>query len=338
MSAASNDISPNSMGTSNAQQQRRPIRSRALVDTATVMRIKNLQLRAKAIVDGFYSGLHRSPFHGFSVEFSEYREYTPGDDPRYLDWRLYARSDRYYIKRFEDETNRRCYLVVDLSKSMAYGSLRYSKADYARTLAATLAYYLTLQRDNVGLLTFDDAVGDLLPARHRSGHLHQLMVMLERATGGQATNLLGPLDQVARLVVKRGLIIFISDLLAPLDLLDRHFGYLRSRGHEVLILRVLDPAEVEFPFDQSATFHDVESSRDLYVDPQVARAEYLERFNQHDDELKSICAHQGIDLVRMQTDTSLERALVELLWAQMRQGKTSMRQRRTTRAAGGHTT
>jgi uncharacterized protein (DUF58 family) len=299
------------------------------------MRIKNLQLRAKAVVDGFYSGLHRSPFHGFSVEFSEYREYSPGDDPRYLDWRLFARSDRYYIKRFEDETNRRCYLVLDLSKSMSYGSLPYSKAEYAQTLAATLAYYLTLQRDNVGLLTFDDTVGDLLPARHRSGHLHQLMVMLQGAPRGQGTDLLGPLDQIARLVVKRGLIVLISDLLAPLDLLDKHLGYLRSRGHEVLILRVLDPTELDFSFDQSATFHDAESERDLYIDPDVARDDYLRRFGQHEQQLKSICAHQGIDLVPMETDTSLEKALVELLWAQTRQGRPSFRQRRVSRAGGG---
>ena len=302
-------------------------RATSFVDAATIMRIKNLQLRAKTVVEGFYNGLHRSPFHGFSVEFSEYRQYAPGDDPRYLDWKLYARSDRYYIKRFEDETNRRCYLLLDLSRSMAFQSGDYTKADYGRTLAATLGYYLTLQRDNVGLLTFDEKIGDYLPARHRNGHLHQLMGMLERSTAGEGTDLLGPLDQIARLVVKRGLIILISDLLTPTDELQRHLGYLRSRGHEIMLLRVLDPAEITFEFDESSTFRDLENSREIYIDPQVAREDYLKRFQDHADKLTSICANMGIDLVTMPTDSPLEIALMELLTAQMRQGKSTLRHR-----------
>ena len=298
------------------------------------MRIKNLPLRAKTIVEGFNNGLHRSPFHGFSVEFSEYRQYCPGDDPRYLDWRLFARSDRYYIKRFEDETNRRCYLVVDLSRSMTFGSLDYTKTDYARTLAATLGYYLTLQRDHVGLLTFDQELGDYLPARHRHGHLHQLMVFLERSPEGKGTDLLAPLEQIARLVAKRGLVVVISDLLAPVDRLEKHLGYLKSRGHEVLILRVLDPAEVDFTFDTSATFRDLESSRELFVDPAAARGEYLKCFQQHASEVQNACDRMGIDLVTMKTDVPLDVALVELLAAQMRQGKASSHRRQIDSQAG----
>src|SRR5687767_15862579 len=141
--------------------------SGSFIDPPTLMRIKSLQLRAKIVVQGFLNGLHRSPHHGFSVEFSEYRQYTPGDDPRYLDWRLYARSDRYYVKRFEDETNLRCHLLVDLSKSMGFSSLAYDKASYAKTAAATIAYFLSLQRDAVGLVTFDTAIQDYLPPRFR---------------------------------------------------------------------------------------------------------------------------------------------------------------------------
>ena len=148
------------------------------------MRIKSLQMRARVAVEGFIKGIHRSPYHGFSVEFSEYREYTPGDDPRYLDWRLFARSDRYYVKRFEDETNLRCYLVLDTSRSMGYGSGTYSKSEYARTAAATIAYFLSTQRDAVGLLTFEDRITDYLPPRHRPGHLRRLMAMLEREPDG----------------------------------------------------------------------------------------------------------------------------------------------------------
>ncbi len=177
------------------------------IDPATLMRIKNLQLRAKAVVEGFLSGLHRSPYHGFSVEFSEYRQYTPGDDPKYLDWRLFARSDRFYLKRFEEETNLRCYLLVDLSRSMGFHAdpMTYDKVEYAKTAAATIAYFLTLQRDAVGLITFDQTIRDYLPARYRSGHLHRLMMCLEHQVAGTETDLGLPLEQVARTTRKRGL-------------------------------------------------------------------------------------------------------------------------------------
>ena len=159
-----------------------PSRAASFIDPAALMRIKNLQLRAKIVVDGFLSGLHRSPIHGFSVEFTEYRQYSPGDDLRFLDWRLFARSDRFYLKRFEDETNLRCYLLVDLSRSMGFHSpsLAYNKAEYAKTVAATIGYFLTLQRDAVGLITFDEAIREYLPARYRTGHLHRLMMCLEQ--------------------------------------------------------------------------------------------------------------------------------------------------------------
>ncbi len=226
-------------------------RATSFIDPHTLMRIKSLQLRAKVVVEGFYSGLHRSPYHGFSVEFSEYRQYSPGDDPRYLDWRLYARSDRYYIKRFEDETNLRCYLLVDLSRSMGYGSLEYTKVEYARTAAATLAYFLSTQRDAVGLVTFDERIAEYVPARYRPGHLHRLMLCLERAVAGTSTDLTAPLEQVAATVRKRGMVVLISDLLAPIERLQTNLGYLRSQGHEVVLLRVLDPAELEFTFDKA---------------------------------------------------------------------------------------
>jgi uncharacterized protein (DUF58 family) len=314
---------------------RGPRSSAELIDAAAVMRIKHLPLRARIVVEGFYSGLHRSPFHGFSVEFSEYRQYSTGDELRYLDWRLYARSDRYYIKRFEDETNRRCYLLVDLSRSMAFGSLEYDKADYARTLAATLAHHLSLQRDNVGLVTFDDQLRDFLPARYRPGHRHQLLVMLQRAEAGHGTDLLAPLQQIAKLVRKRGLVILISDLLTPLDQLQTHLGYLRSRGHEVFVLRVLDPAEVDLPLGQAARFRDAETDREIFVDPEVARPHYQQRFAEHDQQLRQICAQLGIDLVRMMTNQRLEDALFELLAIQTRWGPLPTRRRRNVRSIRG---
>lgn len=300
------------------------------------MRIKSLELRARVVVEGFLSGLHRSPYHGFSVEFTEYRQYSPGDDLRYLDWKLFARSDRYYLKRFEDETNLRSWLLVDLSKSMGYGSLEYDKAAYAKTAAATIAYFLNLQRDAVGLITFDAAIKEYLPARFRPGHMHRLMMCLEHAPAGTGTDLAGALEQVAKTATKRGVVILLSDLLAPLEMVESRLGYLRARGHEVIVLRVLDPAEIDFPFQEAALFHDVESGRELYVDPQVARERYRQRFNEHDDGLVRVCSKLGVDLMRLITNQPLELALFDILSARLKRGRqVSRRQQSVTRSGAG---
>ncbi len=304
----------------------------SFIDPDALMRIKSLQMRAKIVVEGFYHGLHRSPYHGFSVEFSEYRPYTPGDDPRYLDWRLYARSDRYYVKRFEDETNLRCHLLVDMSRSMGYGSTSYTKREYARTAAATLAYFLASQRDAVGLLTFGEHVGEYLPARYRSGHMHRLMLCLEHALSGTATDLSAPIERIARVVTKRGLIVLISDLLAPIDTLETNLGYLRSRGHEVVLLRVLDPAEVSFSFDTPSMFQDLESGRDIYIDPRTARDDYLRRFGEHSKAIEETCGNLGIDYYHFTTDRPLELALFDFLSARMRRGRQILRRGGPARA------
>lgn len=311
----------------------------SFIDPAALMRIKSMQLRARVVVEGFLSGLHRSPYHGFSVEFTEYRQYTPGDDPRYLDWKLYARSDRYYLKRFEDETNLRSWLLVDLSRSMGYGSLAYDKAEYAKTAAATIAYFLNLQRDAIGLITFDAAIKEYLPARFRPGHLHRLMMCLEHAPAGTATDLATPLEQVAKTARKRGLVLLLSDLLAPLETIETQLGYLRSRGHEVVVMRVLDPAEVAFPFQEASLFYDVESGRELYVDPQVARERYQQRFNDHAAGMARTCNKLGIDLMDLRTDQPLELALFDFLSARLRRGRQVSRRLnaggRRARLAGG---
>jgi uncharacterized protein (DUF58 family) len=309
-------------------------RSASFIDPQTVMRIKNLQMRARVVVQGFFAGIHRSPYHGFSVEFSEYRAYTPGDDPRYLDWKLFARSDRYCVKRFEDETNLLCYLVVDMSRSMTYGSGSYTKTDYARTMAASLAYFLFMQRDAVGVLTFDEEITDYLPPRHRPGHLRRLMGVLERETGGRSTNLARPLEQIAESVRKRGLVVLISDLLAPADVLRAKLGYLRSRGHDVVVLRVLDPGEVDFPFSAPGMFHDLESGRNLYIDPQIARADYHRRFTEHATELQRACIDLGVDFAQLSIDRPLELTLFDLLQARMRRGRRHIRHASRRRRVG----
>ncbi len=304
-----------------ARRKDDPSQSSSLIDPKTLMRIKSLQIRARVAVEGFIKGIHRSPYHGFSVEFTEYREYSPGDDPRYLDWRLYARSDRYYVKRFEDETNLRSYLVVDTSRSMGYRSESYSKSDDARTAAATIAYFLTMQRDAVGLLLFEDQITEYLPARYRPGHLRRLMAALEREPTGRATNLVEPLERIAATVRKRGLIILVSDLLAPVDTLQTTLGYLRSRGHEVMVMRVLDPQEANFAFATPAMFQDVESGREIYIDPTAARAEYLRRFAAHAASIERSCIDLGIEYQPITTDRPLELVLFDLLMARMRRGR-----------------
>jgi len=301
-----------------------------LVSPQTLMAIKNLELRARVVVEGFLHGFHRSPYHGFSVEFTEYRQYSPGDDPRYLDWRLFARTDRYFIKKFEDETNLRCHLLVDNSRSMAYGSVGYTKAQYANTLAATLAYFLHQQGDAVGLLTFDEEIREFLPARNRIGHLRHLMPKLEQPAGGTATDLAAPLQRIVEIVKKRALMILISDLLAPIETLEKNLIALTACGHEVLLFHILDPAELAFRFEKAVMFHDVESDRDLFIDPVTARKEYLKKLDGHNQAVQLACQKLGIGYRRFGTDRALDLALFDFLRERMQRGKRAIKVRRYT--------
>ncbi len=309
------------------------------IDMSALMRIKNLQLRAKSVVDGFHNGLHRSPLHGFSVEFSEYRPYSVGDDPRTIDWKLFARSDRYYIKKFEDETNRRCYLVVDKSKSMEFGSLDYSKYDYARTVAATLAYYLTLQRDAVGLLTFDEDITDVLTARYRTGQLKRILSLLEKPASGTSTDLQRPLSHLAEIVRQRSLIIIISDFLVPAETLRVPLSMLRARRHDVVLLRVLDPTEVSFELEKASMVEDLETGREIYVDPSLAKASYQSKFSKHENSLQQLVGQLGIGWTSLQTNESVEHVLFDFLSRQQKSSVGSPRTRSArsvSTAAGVH--
>ncbi len=298
------------------------------------MSIRNLELRARVVVEGFWSGIHRSPYHGFSVEFTEYRQYAPGDDPRYLDWRVFARSDRYFIKRYEDETNLRCHLLLDNSRSMTFGGRGYSKAQYAATLAATLAQFLYLQGDAVGLVTFDEQIREHLPPRHRTGHLRNLMLALEKPAGGESTDLCLPLKRAAEAVRKRGLLVLISDLLAPVEKLEPHLLTLNACGHDVIVFHLLDPAEATFDFKSASMFHDLESGRAIFIDPAAARKEYLRRLEAHCATLRSACQRLGIAYQRLLTDRPLELALFDFLRARMQLGR---RIRRVHRYGNGGT-
>jgi uncharacterized protein (DUF58 family) len=289
------------------------------------MRIKSLDLRVKAVMEGFFNGLHRSPFHGFSVEFTEYRQYTEGDDLRYLDWKIVARSDRYYIKLFEDETNLRCHLVLDNSKSMKFGSGNYTKSDYAKTLTACLAYSLHQQRDATGLLVFDDKVDQFIPARFRHGQLRQIFAAIETAEGGTSTDIIKPLDEVAAKVKKRGMVVLISDLLAPLEGLERNLGYLAAGGHELVVFQILDPQELNFEFDAPAMFEDLETGRRIYIDPDKAREQYQRKLHEHLDNVRQSCEKLGATFELLTIDQPLEVALAEFLLKRQNQRAASAR-------------
>jgi uncharacterized protein (DUF58 family) len=293
----------------------------SLIDPQALMSIRSLELRARAVVEGFWSGLHRSPYHGFSVEFTEYRQYSPGDDPRYLDWRVFARSDRYFIKKYEDETNVRCHLLADLSRSMDFGTRDYTKAHYAATLAATFAYFLHLQGDAVGLLTFDESVRDYLPARSRASHLRQLMLALEKPAQGRATDLNAPIERITSLIRKRGMVVLLSDFLAPLDQLERNLIALTAGGHDMTVFQVLDPAELVLGLEKAALFEDAESARTVYIDPAQARAGYMKKLAAHNDALRLTCQKLGIGYHQLSTAQPLELALFEFLQQRMRRGR-----------------
>ncbi len=295
--------------------------SNAGVDPKALFAIRDLELRARVVVEGLWAGLHRSPFTGFSVEFTEYRQYSPGDDLRYLDWRVLARTDRDYIKQFEDETNFRCQLLVDTSRSMDFGSVGYSKADYVRTLAATLGYFLFQQRDSVGLALFEQGLTELLPARWRSGHLRHLLALLQREPQGRETDLRRALEQVAPLWRRRSLVVILSDFLAPAETWDGALGRLVATGHDVRAVQVLDPAELTLEFGRTGIWRDVENDRELYIDPAQARAGYLDRFGAHQAEVKQAFERRGVSYQRVDTRQPLDAVLLEFLRAADRGGQ-----------------
>jgi len=310
--------------------------STPFIDPATLMRIQSLELRARIVVEGFYHGIHRSPFHGFSVEFSEYRPYSTGDDPRHIDWRLVGRTDRYYVKRYEAETNLRCHLLVDVSRSMAYSSADYSKGEYARTAAGTLAYFLGQQQDAVGLIAFDDDVLEYIPPRYRPGHLRRLMVSLNRPESGNATDLGAPIRFLSQVARKRSLVIVISDFMAPIEQIESHLSVMRSLGHDIVLIRVTDPAETAFSFEEPVLFEEMESGKTLFVDPSAVREEYLNRYNDHEAALKEMCGDLGIALHCFTTDQPLELTLYEFVTSRLRRGGGKRTSATRPHGAGAH--
>ncbi len=288
------------------------------LDPAVLARIGALDLKAKTVVEGVLSGLHRSPKRGYSVEFAEYRQYLPGDALSMIDWKVYARSDRHYVKKFEEDTNLECHLLLDISGSMGYGSHGVTKRDYACYLAASLAYLMHRQRDAVGLIAFDDRIVQRLPPSARASHLRTVLLTLERMPRGSKTNVARPLADLAKVLAKRGLVVVISDLLdEPAGVIQglRHF---RQRGTDVIVFHVLDPQELTFTFDDVARFRDVESTSEVFADPAAVRGDYLKAVGGFLDTYKRELGGAGIDYHLLDTSKPLDLALVSYLKARGR--------------------
>jgi uncharacterized protein (DUF58 family) len=280
-----------------------PLTQQQLSDPQVIGAVSRLEFHAREVVEGVISGLHKSPYHGFSVEFAQHREYTPGDEIRYIDWRVAARSDRYYVKEFEEETNLKAYLMVDSSDSMRYQGHRkpFSKLEYASILAAGFASILMQQRDASGLVLFNDGVEKYVPPRATATHFTQILEELATAKSKPKTDLAPTFHYMAEQIKRRGLIVVFSDLFGDLtDVMEglRHFRY---RKHEVVVFHVLDDDEIHFPFDDLTKFEGLELEPEVLVDPRGIREEYLSQFNAFCRELERRCGETQVDLVRAVT-------------------------------------
>jgi uncharacterized protein (DUF58 family) len=289
------------------------------LDPAIIARLGTMELKARTVVEGFLSGLHRSPYKGFSVEFAEYRQYLPGDDLSTLDWKVYARTDRHYVKKFEEETNLECHLLLDVSASMAYrAGAPMSKMEYGSVLAASLAFLMHRQRDATGLIAFDDKIVFRLPASARRGHLHSLLVGLERLEAGRRSDVGRPLHQLAEALVRRSLIVLISDLLDEPEPIIKGLKHLRFRGNDVVVFQLLDPNELTFPFLGPSRFRDLESAEEVTAEPSSVRSAYLEQLADLRLRYERDLRGAGIDYVLIDTSKPLDFALLAYLAARSR--------------------
>jgi uncharacterized protein (DUF58 family) len=279
-------------------------------DPTTLSRYGRLALVARNLVEGFLTGAHKSPYKGFSVEFAEHRQYYPGDEIRHIDWRAYGKTDRYYIKEYEEETNLRAHLVVDASGSMAYKGKHPSKFDYAQQVAASLAYLMLQQRDAVGLVTHDTQVRQMLPPRASTKHLLQVLRLLEN-TRPEGETALAPLwDQIAARISRRGLVILLSDCFDEMSGMLKSLRHFHFRRHEVLLFHVLAPEEIEFPFRKWTQFRNLEDAgHKVLVDPASLRKEYRRNFDRYLEELRKTAASAQVDYHLLRTDQPVERAL-----------------------------
>jgi uncharacterized protein (DUF58 family) len=290
---------------------------RRFLHPETVARISRLDLRARHVVEGFISGMHRSPFFGHSVEFVQHREYTPGDDIRHLDWKVWSKTDKYYIKQYEEETNLRCTLVVDVSNSMHYGRGPLNKYEYGCTAAACLGYLLLRQQDAVGLMSFDERVRQIVPSRSQHTHIDAIVNAMHVSKPRDKTDVEGILKRVAEDAPARGLIVLISDLLVDREPLFRGLQMLKHRRHDVLVFHILDQDELTFPFAGTTRFEGMEELEHLLCDPRALRDGYIEALEEYLVEVRRGAARQGIDYMLVHTDEYLDAVLSKFLHHRM---------------------
>jgi uncharacterized protein (DUF58 family) len=296
--------------------------TRSFLNPEVLARIVRLGLHAQRVMQGTISGLHRSPLHGVSVEFADYREYAPGDDLKRLDWRAYARSDKFYIKRYEEDTNLRGTVLLDASRSMQYGRKGITKYQYAATLAASIAALCVKQRDAVGLAVFDDAERVFLRPVATQAQLHKILDVLEKTQPQRTTELGAVMHKLSEQIKSRGLVVIISDLLLDLDVFYKSLGRLQHQGHEILVFQVLDPEEIELPFKDSVLFKDIEGSEELFAEPWAFRKAYKEAMERFISEVAQRCRSGGVDHVLLRTSDDLGLALSHYLHSRQRQAST----------------
>jgi uncharacterized protein (DUF58 family) len=296
------------------------------LDPHVLARVRNLELEARLLVEGYLSGMHKSPYHGFSVEFAQHREYVPGDDTRHVDWKVYARTGRFYLKQYEEETNLICWLLLDISESMRYGSTTagtgtdadsrggvVSKYDYACMSAAGLAYLVLNQQDSVAFAAFDDHVRHFLRPSSQPSHLKEIVHMMTRAERREKTRL-GPIfHDLAERLGRRAVVAVFSDLLDEPDDIMNGLLHLRHAGHDVIVFHVLDPAELEFPFKEATLFRGLEQNSELLTDPRSLRQGYLDQLQGFLDRIQAGCRHVNIDYTLLRTDAPLGGALTGYL-------------------------
>jgi uncharacterized protein (DUF58 family) len=286
-----------------------------------IKRIGRLEIRARHIVEGLLSGMHRSPYFGQSVEFLQHREYAPGDDLRRVDWKVWAKQDRLYVKQYEEDTDLRCCLLVDVSESMAYGSGPLNKCDYAVTAAAALAYLLLRQQDAVGCAVFDESVRQTIPLRTSTSHLTTIIRALEPRQPAAKTRLYDVLARVAETYPRRGMMILISDLLVDAEDARRGLRLLRQRGHDVLVLHVMDDDELDFPFATPARFEGLETPDHLTCNPRALREGYLASLEKFLATIRHGCARDNVDYALIRTSMPLDAALTAFLKHRQRERK-----------------
>src|SRR5256714_2671074 len=287
--------------------------TRRLADPQTLARIARLELRARVVVEGVISGMHKSPHRGYSVEFAQHRDYSPGDEIRHIDWKVFGRSDRLYVKQFEEETNLKAYLVVDTSASMNYRSGGLSKLDYGVIIAAALSSLLLQQRDSVGLALFNAGITTFIPPASTPTHLRMLLGQLESITTAPKTGISHTFHDLAERIKRRGLILVLSDLFDDPHEVLKGLQHFRHRKHEVIVFHLLDRAELTFPFKETALFEGMENEGLLPAEPNALRREYQRAFDSYVSTLRRGCRELGMDYVQMPTDLPLDVALAQYL-------------------------